>query len=160
LCSRQPHPCLLYTQGYLHRPFKQRGSHGVYHLAFSVTFHVNSLSTLSTDMTSHCSTLLHTYALARSTLLPSHFKHGHDLSLLHTSALARQEKRSPFAAPNFCTRTPGQTIPTSHYYSSKIFVATGLNRGVYIGKIGAGGTYRDLSALGWPTRACRPLESR
>ena len=49
--------------------------------------HTAALHTLTTDMTTHW-----------STLLPSHFKHGNDQSLLQPAALARQQKRSPFTA--------------------------------------------------------------
>ena len=74
-------------------------------------FHINKWSTLSTDMTSHCCTLLHTSALARytplttrtlntdmtshcSTLLHSHARKSHLRSLHHTSALARQDRQA------------------------------------------------------------------
>ena len=74
-------------------------------------FHINSWSTLSTDMTSHCCTLLHTSTLAHytpltartlntdmtshcSTLLHSHARHSNLRSLRHTTALARQDRQA------------------------------------------------------------------
>ena len=49
--------------------------------------HTASLHTLTTDMTTHW-----------SILLPSHFKHENEQSLLQPAALACQQKRSPFTA--------------------------------------------------------------
>ena len=70
------------TKGCQHCPLKQRRSHEMPSLR-----HTTVLHTLTTDRTTHC-----------STLLPSHFKHRNDQSLLHPAACARQQKRSPFTA--------------------------------------------------------------